>query len=83
MADSNGMTLKERREEEKKRIIGTSGKNPIYAAQYKFLARKRQLRVWLEKDKYERFKKAVRKNDTSIYRLISEFVDDYLEKNEE
>ena len=59
--------------------ITTSGKNPNYASQYKFLSGRSQLRVWVEKEKYEKFKKTVRKNGTSIYRLINDFVDNYLE----
>lgn len=55
-----------------------NGKNPVYASQYKFLAKRSQLRVWVEKDKYEKFKRAVEKNGTSIYKLINEFVDNYI-----
>lgn len=55
-----------------------SGKNPAYASQYKFLAKRSQVRVWVEREKYLKFKEAVKKNGTSIYKLINDFVDWYL-----
>lgn len=53
-------------------------RNPAYSAQYKFLDERSQLRVWVIKDKFERFKRAAEKNGTSIYRLINGYIDEYL-----
>lgn len=51
-----------------------------YAAQKKHLQSKKQLRVWMDSEKYESFKTAVQKNGDSIYGIINAFVDDYLSK---
>lgn len=56
--------------------------NPNYAPQKKYLKESRkQLRVWVDTNKYENFKNLVEKNDTSIYSLINKFIDEYIEKN--
>lgn len=55
--------------------------NDKYAAQKKHLSTKKQLRVWLSTEKYERFKKAVELNDTSIYAVINNFVDEYIKSH--
>lgn len=48
-------------------------------AQKKHLAEKRkQLRVWVENEKYEQFKQAVAKDGTSIYAVINAFIDSYI-----
>ncbi len=48
-------------------------------AQKKYLAEKRkQLRVWVENEKYEQFKQAVEKDRTSIYAVINAFIDSYI-----
>lgn len=48
-------------------------------AQKKYLAEKRkQLRVWVENEKYEQFKQAVEKDGTSIYAVINAFIDSYI-----
>ena len=51
-----------------------------YAAQKKYLSQKKQLRVWVSADKFEKFKEAVVKNGESIYELINKFIDEYLQK---
>ena len=51
------------------------------AAQKKHLTEKRkQLRVWVENEKYERFKEAVALNGESIYGVINSFIDSYLQE---
>lgn len=50
-----------------------------YSAQKKYLASRKRLSVWMDPDKYERFKALVKENGESIYGLINQFVDDYLE----
>lgn len=44
---------------------------------------RKQLRVWVEKEKYERFKQAVAQNDASIYSVINSFIDSYIQEAEE
>lgn len=51
-----------------------------YQSQKKYLEKKKQLRVWVDENKYAQFKTAVEQNQTSIYALINQFIDDYLEK---
>lgn len=50
-----------------------------YSTQKNYLKDKRkQLRVWVESEKYERFANKVQQNETSIYALVNKFIDDYL-----
>jgi hypothetical protein len=51
-----------------------------YHAQKKYLEKKKQLRVWIDENKYNQFKAAVENNQTSIYSLINQFVDDYINR---
>ena len=44
---------------------------------------RKQLRVWVEKEKYELFKQAVAQNDASIYSVINSFIDSYIQETEE
>lgn len=53
-----------------------------YEAQKKHLSTKKQLRVWLDEEKFERFKKVTTEKGDSIYGVINRCVDDYLKKNE-
>lgn len=52
-----------------------------YESQKKYLSNRKQLRVWVEMEKYQRFEAKVRKEGESIYSLINKFIDEYL--NEE
>ena len=54
-----------------------------YNSQKKYLSQQKQLRVWVNSDKFERFKNAVLKNGESIYGLINKFIDEYLQSNAE
>lgn len=50
-----------------------------YAAQKKYLNDKRKkLSVWVDSEKYETFKAAVKEDGNSIYGLINAYIDDYL-----
>ena len=49
-----------------------------YQSQKKYLEKKKQLRVWVDENKYNKFKVAVEQNQTSIYALINQFIDNYL-----
>lgn len=53
---------------------------PNYDAQKKYLSGKKQLRVWVDSDKYTAFKDAVEKNNESIYSVINDFIDTYLKR---
>ena len=53
-----------------------------YEAQRKHLSQKKQLRVWIDAEKFMRFKSTVEAKNESIYRLINEYVDNYLAENE-
>ncbi len=54
-----------------------------YAAQKKHLSGKKQLRVWIDAEKFDRFKKTVSAREDSVYSLINEYVDDYLTEHED
>lgn len=57
--------------------------NNKYAAQKKHLSEnKKQLRVWVDPDKYAKFQTIVKENNTSIYALINSFIDEYIEQNQ-
>ena len=50
-----------------------------YKAQKKHLGEsRRQLRVLLEREKYERLKTKVKRDGVSVYRIVNDFVDSYL-----
>ncbi len=53
-------------------------KNSNNLSQKKYLAAQKQLRVWMDAQKYENFKSAVAHHGTSIHRLINDFVDEYI-----
>ena len=54
-----------------------------YNAQKKYLAQKKRVSVWMDADKYERFKAAVQQNGDSIYALVNKLADDYLASKEQ
>lgn len=49
-----------------------------YSAQKKYLSNKKRLSVWVDPDKYERFKEKAKANGTSVYALVNQLMDDYL-----
>ena len=51
-----------------------------YAAQKRYMAKLKEVRVKMNAEKYEAFKAAAHENGTSIHRLITDFVDEYLKK---
>lgn len=53
---------------------------PNYDAQKKYLSGKKQLRVWVDSDKYTAFKEAVENNGESIYSAVNTFIDAYLKR---
>lgn len=55
---------------------------PNYDAQKKYLSGKKQLRVWVDSDKYTAFKEAVENNGESIYSAVNTFIDDYLKRRQ-
>ena len=55
--------------------------NDKYASQKKHLATKKRLMVWTSPDKLDAFKAAVEQNGTSMYAVINDFMDEYIEKS--
>lgn len=56
--------------------------NDKNSAQKKYLSEKRkQLRVWVENQKYEQFRQLVSDDGESIYSVINSFIDSYIEKH--
>ena len=51
-----------------------------YTPQKKYLKKQKQLRVWISEEKYVLFQQAVAKSGTSIYSVINQFVDEYIQK---
>ena len=60
--------------------MGTKDK---YTSQKKYLSTQKQLRVWIDPDKYEALKKMALKNGTSIYALVNGWIDRYLQEGPE
>lgn len=54
-----------------------------YTTQKKYLSTQKQLRVWLDPDKYEALKQRAHKNGISIYALVNGWVDRYLQEGPE
>lgn len=54
-----------------------------YAAQKKYLANKKNLRVWVDADKFAALKEKAQADGTSIYALVNGWIDQYLEKPSE
>lgn len=54
-----------------------------YSPQRKYLDKQKQLRVWVNPEKYEQFRAAVEKNGTSMYAVINQFIADYIDQNRE
>lgn len=52
--------------------------NRKYTTQKKYLSTQKQLRVWLDPDKYAALKQKAQNNGTSIYALVNGWVDQYL-----
>lgn len=57
-------------------------KTDQYAAQKKYLQSKKRLSVWMDPDKYQRFKEKVQSQGKSVYGVINDFVDQYLKAGE-
>lgn len=55
-------------------------KRTNYAANKKHLTEKKHnLRVWVDKEKYETFKALADKNGESVYFLVNQMIDEYIE----
>ena len=67
-----------KRKKEDKSEVREVLKNNNNTAQKKYLANRRQLRVWVEEDKFEEFKKTAVCNGTSMHRLINDYICSYL-----
>lgn len=52
-----------------------------YAQQKKYLATKKQLKVWVDPEKYELFKKKAKENGTSVHALVTDLMNDYIRES--
>ena len=48
-----------------------------YSAQKEYLKKQKQLRVWVDPEKYAAFAQKVRENGQSIHSVINQFIEDY------
>lgn len=53
-------------------------KNSNNLSQKKYLSAQKQLRVWMDSQKYEKLRAIVALRGTSVHRVINDFVDDYI-----
>lgn len=53
-----------------------------YLSQKKYLATRKQIRVWVDPEKFERLKEKAQKNGTSVYALVNSWIDIYLKPEE-
>lgn len=51
-----------------------------YATQKKHLATQKQVRVWVNPEKYEAFKEKASSEGTSIYALVNQWISQYLQE---
>ncbi len=57
-------------------------KTENYSSQKKYLSeKKKSMKVWVDPEAYEKFKECVKKNNTSVYALINQYIKDYVEEN--
>lgn len=54
-----------------------------YSSQRKYLDKQKRLQVWVNSEKYEQFRAAVEKSDTSMYAVINQFIADYIDQHKE
>lgn len=50
-----------------------------YSAQKEYLKKQKQLRVWVDPEKYATFAQKVKENGQSIHSVINQFIEDYCE----
>lgn len=51
-----------------------------YEQQKKYFANRKQLRVWVELEKYQQFEAAVKAQGKSLYSVINQFIDEFCAK---
>ena len=49
-----------------------------YSPQKKSLEKQKQLRVWVNSEKYEQFKFLAQKNGQSLYSIVNKMIDQYI-----
>lgn len=54
-----------------------------YTTQKKYLSTKKQLRVWVDPDRYEALKEKAQKEGTSVYALVNKWIEQYLSADPE
>lgn len=50
-----------------------------YGSQKKYLSTRKQLRVWVDPQKYEALTEKAARDGTSVYALVNQWIDRYLE----
>lgn len=53
-----------------------------YQTQKKYLAKQKQLRVWVSPEKYAALKEKADQNQVSVYALVNGWIDQYLQPGE-
>ncbi|MBS4785202.1 MAG: hypothetical protein KH009_03720 [Clostridiales bacterium] len=51
-----------------------------YSAQKEYLKKRKQLRVWVDPEKYAAFAQRAEENGQSIHSIINQFIEEYSEK---
>lgn len=57
-------------------------KEDKYATQKKYLSTRKQLRVWVDPQKYEALKTKAQSRGTSVYALVNQWIEQYLESED-
>lgn len=53
-----------------------------YEKQKKYFESRKQLRVWVDAEKYERFRASLEQSGDSVYAAINRYIDEYLKYQE-
>lgn len=54
-----------------------------YSTQKKYLSTQKQLRVWVDPEKYDALKEKASHDGTSIYALVNKWINQYLQEGPE
>lgn len=67
------------KEKDVQETVGEKNSNNL--PQKKYLLKQKQLRVWMESEKFEKLKKLTAQRGTSIHRIVNNFVDVYIDSD--
>ena len=51
-----------------------------YSTQKKYLSTRKQLRVWVDPEKYDALREKARRSGTSVYALVNGWIERYLQE---